>query len=376
MSDDDNTNGTFEDHDDEKKRKDTVPGLGPRSKARNAATVIVNPKAPELFEFLDGLWLERGREEGWPQRVVLHSIRNAGATLGPQIREVNFSYKSRPDKEALVELSNMLLRLAQLEADSLAKPQVFAVVAYDDARGDHYYARCVLRLRPSGINAAVYDERGAAEDEEEGRAKLLERLLEEERRHSRWALEMAMNVASGALENSNARIDRMEQIVDGSWKRQTEMMKATEEMLNQAADRKAKTEWARWKQEKITLGLDKAFALAEHLLPALAAKHLASVVMEPNPVRTFLETLNEEEGTIAFGKIVDGQRVAPGFFSVAQGDLFLAIAKSAKVEDAQVMELVSSITPEQMESCKRLFGIERLLPLVSWFQSRSQASTQ
>lgn len=348
-----------------------------KQKAAPKQTVVPATKAPTIFAFLEAQhW---GEERESVDKIVLCAAHgNLGMRQGPVIREWSFAPREKPAREKLIEMSNACLQLAEADCDALGRPTRYVVLAYDLARSDRAIGRVLIRLNPSGTTTALADERGGGFEDEEGNgltAKLLLGLLEAERRDKRWTMELAMNAISGAMERDAERIERMEQIVDGSWQKQTEMMKATEAMLNQAADREAKERWARWKQEKIDYAIEKSLAIGELLLPPMLKKVLPPPPPGANPVRDFLETVTEEQGARAFGTFDTNQtRLTDGVFTDEQLQLFMSIAKSDAIDDAAAGRLIASIKPEQVAKCREIFEFQQIAVLAQWFSARTAAT--
>jgi hypothetical protein len=222
----------------------------------------------------------------------------------------------------------------------------------------------LFKLVPSGTVAMNADR--VLDDEEENGAlstKLLLGLLDSERRDKRWSIEAAMNLISGVVERQDERLERMEQIVDGGWQKQAELIRAIESMHSGAQERAMKVEWQKWKQSKMDWGFDTLKGLAEVMLPAALAKlptrnvnsaasptgdvpndaaaaaangdaaAEAASEIEVNTLREFFRTtaeggrLSEEQAYAAFGKFgQDGNLVEPGVLTV---DQFMILAHVA-----------------------------------------------
>jgi hypothetical protein len=353
------------------------------------------PRSVPLFDFLEGQFQvtsrvseskerggkERDKEEEpkWtgntPDRIVLAAARGRdGGRLGPAVHEISFGPKALPTRERLVEMTNTLLAQAQTDCDALGRKQLYAVAAYDIARSDRAVARLLLSIAPSGMRSALQDEREDDEEEENAKVKLLSSLLNDERRDKRYMLEQTLSVISGAMERDEARIERLESALDGAFKRQIEHMAATEAMLNQAADRKARADWAAWKQAKIDFAVEKGLAMAELFLPKLLAPGAPAASATANPVHVFLSSVTQEQGRVAFGQDT-ATGVTGGVFSAHQFDLFVKLANASTPDLAIVGELSASLTPDQLTAAQQIFTLDQLMPLVSWLQ-RTQVQAQ
>lgn len=316
---------------------------------RDKAFITPTPGDEALAKFLIDLW-----ENGHPERIVLAIIYGS---VGMRMKSIDErAYKANaphPGPEALTSLANDLVRKAQGECDVFNKPTRFAVLAYDSARGASYYARQVLSMQPSGMMPSI-DEvaSGGYGDEDDPRIKLLERQLEGERKDKRWMMEMFSNTMTGVMERDDARMERMEQMLDQTWEKQTKYMAATEQMLNQAQERKESAAWAEMKREVVV----QAWTSVKGFLPgivAYATKGQAGVV---EGLKTFIDSLTQEQGQAIFGRYDEkGQYIDGGFLTREQVDLFRAII-DGKTDSSRVPEFISSLTPDQFNAAQQVLS--------------------
>lgn len=349
-----------------------------KKKAPPKLTVAPTPKDLRLFSFLEDLL---GVPAEAPDRLALVVCHGAGGMrLGHTVKEWPMGTLRAPglNRERTIEICNLALQLAQQDCDALDKPTRYAMLAYDLARSDRPIGRHMLKLKPSGMGTALDDERGVGVEDDENNVvttKLLLGLLESERKDKRWMTELMANTISGAMERDEARIERLEQIANDGWKRQIEMMQATQTMLDNSAERKAKADWMAWKKEKFSLVIEKGFAAAQVLLPALASKALGDQAGggTPNPVADLLKSMSEDQSVAAFG-LYDrtSDTVAGGVFTPAQFHLLCKVASSP--DDATIEELRASLSNEQIAAAQQVFSISQLLPVVQWLQQRQAAS--
>lgn len=357
-----------------------------KEKKEPARNLVLHPtpSSEQLMNFLDRVF--HGDFE-MPQKLTLCAVTGRmGQQMGPMIREFSFKPDERPTVEQRVELANLIVHIFQDDADALNKKCTYGVHAFHLGRSDRFYSRVLIRMAPSGMTTALQDERGIGADDEEGNAassRLLMELLQSERRDKRYTLELALSAISGAMERDAERIERMEKIVDGAWAKQIEMMKATESMLSQAADRQARSTWEAFKREKVAMAIEKAIGITEMVVPQLLARRAersavedaaAKVASASNPVGQFLLSVSEEQGARAFGAILGPDRVAGGVFSADQFTMLGRIASEAEPDNALVTAFVASLTAQQIQQAQSIFSMDQLMPLLSWLQSRKSSN--
>jgi hypothetical protein len=364
--------------------------------AMRAQTTDPTPKSPRIFSFLEDLW-----EDGQPDKLTLHACYGeAGMRLGPQLKEFVFKPNAdRPTQPELVALTNLIMQYAQEDCDVLDKKTRYAILAYDLLRSDRSYARKTVKVFPSGMSEISDEERIMGDGDDEGggslSTKLVLDLLAESRRHERWMFESTMTTLSGVLER-DARTIAMHQKRDTeSFERQVKYITATEAALSQVHARKLEEDWQEFKREAALKALSMLGLAVPHVAKAIE-QHRASkaqaqvaapggdvvdvtpeeqpaeaVVVEPNPVRDFLESITPEQGEVAFGKYnEDGTPQAPGVFTLDQVQLFAVIAGADKPDEATMKQLFDSITPEQMNKAQEIFELTQLvhlMPLMAQF---------
>lgn len=346
---------------------------GPASRA--AATINPEPKNEPIFKFLVDLF-----EKGFPEKIVLvGAFGSGGRRLGPPLKDIPFKVNAeKPNHEQLVTMSNFLLQLAQEDCEVFNKPMKYAVLAYDLARSSEPYERKFMALRPIGNSQLLAEARGEIDDEEGGvlSTKLLLGLLDSERRDKRYMTELVTNVLSGVVERQDQRIERMETIVEGTWQRQAELMKATQEMLNSAAEQKAKADHLLWKEKKWDFLLEKGVGIVELFAPQLVAKLVTTTTTTSNPALVFMQSVTADQGSVAFGDVIDQETdtCSGGIFTPSQFQALMKIVRSTTPDDATINAFAASITNEQVAKAQQVFSLAQLMPLMSWMQQRAQAA--
>lgn len=322
------------------------------------------------------VWLIDLFEEGHPQRVALHAVFGPqGKRKGPLIKEFAFKATDDPNHEDLVELTNKIERLAQEQCEVFGKKSNYGVFAYDTLRSSDFYDSKAFNLRPKHDSQQLAEERGETlyDDDEEGggniSTKLLLQILDGERRDKRWMMELAMNVLSGAAQRDAERIHSLEEGMDGIYDRSVKYIAATEAMLNQAADRKARADRSEMVNEALREGID---MLKKTLVPAVAVYLSKGKVGVVQRLREILDELAEDTKRRLFG---DG-----GVFDEDQSRIVLAIADGDE-DPRRLIEFVQSIRPEQAQtvmqeellSMQQIQSLQALAKAVSDVVEREQA---
>lgn len=322
-------------------KDETKEGSSKRRSPKASAPVPVAPKIEGLLIFLVDLF-----EDGFPNKVALHAVFGpTGKRRGPLIKDFSFKASEKPNHEDLIELSNLMVQLAQEECEVFGKSTNFGVFAYDLLRNSEHYQRKLFNLKPQGTSQALAEERGETvyEDEDNGGSmstKLLLSILEGERRDKRWMMEMLANVVTGSQQRDAERIAALEEQADGIYDRSTKYISATEQMLNQAEDRRARSERAAMWNEMMREGVD---MLRKTLVPAVAVYLSKGKVGVVQGLRDFIDGLTADVKRELLG--ADGER---GVLDEDQARLILGIADGDE-EPRRLTEFLSSLRPEQAQ---------------------------
>ncbi len=346
----------------------------------------------ELFAWLEELFYASPSSGSFPERIELRVVKGRYLDVfGPRIDQRTFAPESseearkklppktpgrsgKPTKEELVHLANSFSLQMRRDCDVQNKSVAYGLFAWHMARGDEPYSRLIRRMKPTGVYSREHDGGRAQDDDDDSNSattKLLLGLLDSERRDKRWMSELMASTVSGALERADARLERVETMIDSSWAKQIEYMKSIEANLSNAVERQLKVDQQRWRQQKADWALDQAAGIATFLLPALAKKVAGAAPDAPNPAMQFLTSMSAEEGAVAFGSASeDRETVSGGIFSNAQWQSLLRVARSSEPDDATVSSLVDSLTGEQIAQAQALFAVERLMPVIQWLHAR------
>ncbi len=149
-----------------------------------------------------------------PDRVTLRVcvLHEAGREdVGPLLfgKEWKATVAPCPKAEELIALCNTLIAKAQHDCSQSGKRRVYTVQAFNVGKSAEAFARHLITMTPRSREMTV-----VPDDEELGggvlSTKLLLGLLSNSERNARWMAELAMNTVSGALERSDARLERVE----------------------------------------------------------------------------------------------------------------------------------------------------------------------
>lgn len=361
-------------------------------------TTLPTAKNESVFAFLAMLW-----EDGAPEKLELRACYGeAGMRIGPVVgSEIAFKPNAEPPHhEELIEMTNRLLKMAQEDCDILDRKTNYAVIAYDMTRSDQPIGRKLFKVFPSGTSQELYQMRGGDDSLEGGEGgagtKLLMKMLDDERRHNRWLMETTLGTVSNILERDGKRMQSLETAIDKSFDQRLKYIAATEAALSQVHERKLREEWQQFQKDAIMQGLQMLGGAVPHIAkaiekhqekkklvngeqqPAIARGEVDVTPVEPkeaatepppatnNPVRTFIESLDNDQATKAFGKYNDkGEKVSEGVFNVEQIELFSEVAGVDDIDKYEdlVKKLFATITPEQKTKAQEIFNFTQLLTL-------------
>lgn len=340
---------------------------------RQAAPINPEPHNASVFEFLVSLF-----ESGFPEKITLAACYGpAGMRLGPTVREIQFkANEDKPNSEALVTMTNLILRLAQEDCDVLGKSTSrYAVLAWDLARSPSPYGRKVFVLHPSGTSQMLEEQRGnpVLDDEENGvlPTKLMLSLLDQERKDKRWLMETVANLVSGVTERDSARIERLEQAHDSVFERSVKYIAATEQMLNQAEDRKRLAKAAEFRQKMMEEGWEwiKGFGPA---IQTYLSKGKHGIV---EGLEGFVKSLGPELEAALLGEWKDGECIKRGILDPEQVQ-FIAGILDRKIDPKRLPEMANTLRPEQMVEAQQLLGEQRIMALGAIIRSATDVANQ
>ncbi len=391
---------------------DDRPGRRPPDPPRLKAAIDGVPSNQSIFQFLHRLF-----DSGFPQRISLWRAKGRKADrFDIQLLDRPFKANAAlPTREALIEMSNELVQVAQDDCDVRNEPTKYAIFAHDLARGDKPYSQQIFALKPSGV-FGFSDGRDNPENEEDNvlSTKLLLQLLSGEQRDKRWIFEQF----GERMERMDDRVEKLMSILTemtgklmGS---QIEYIVKTQEALDRKAERDEKIATSQFKREALEKGVlilgqlvpVIGSAISEHTKQLKAkreggeeAKQIAAPAsniqtvtetpavsdiqtvtetpaaseVEPNEIMKFLQSIDDEQSAAAFGEFDESRnQVTPGLFTVEQSKMFVALAKQDVPDDALVDQLRASITEEQGAKALEIFGLMKLAPLQMWMNSRKK----
>lgn len=321
-----------------------------RRNMRAEADIDREPINKVIFKFLVRLF-----EQGFPQKLTLHVVFGPGGKrVGPPIEEFPIKTDKKPNHDDLIALANEILQEAQDDCDGLDKETSYGVFPHDTLRSDRPYSRRTFKCYPTGTSQKVAEARGdiVYEDEEGGgpSTKLLMSILGDERRDKRWMMEMLANIMSGSAERDAARIEQLEEQNTSNWDRSVKYISATETMLSQAEDRKARAARQEMYNDLLREGFD---MLRTTVVPAIAAYASKGKVGISQGVKAFIDGLSEEAEEALFGKWEKGECVVAGVLDAQQVQHAIGIAEG-RIDPKTVTAFVDGIRPDQQMAVQGL----------------------
>lgn len=341
-----------------------------KSAQQKAAVDNPEPHNRGLFEFLVDVF-----ESGFPQKIcVATAFGPGGKRTGPIVRELPFKPgREKPNVEDLVVMSNDFMRIAQDDCNDLDDgPQSYAVMAYDLARSPGPYARKVLRLYPAGNHQEKAILRGDDLDDQTLSNKLLLGLLESERRDKRWLMEQFGHMVSGVLERDAARIEALEESKDHDHERQMKLVQATEQMLNQAEDRRSRAERAQIWNDAIKDGIS---VIKGTLAPAVAVYISKGKVGIVEGLKEFFDGLTEEVRTKLIGVWQENKLVEKGVLEEDQVRHLVGILEG-QVDPRTIADFVGALQPHQLQAAAGILTFTQIQTLQALAKAASDVQSR
>ena len=323
---------------------------------REKQTQIISTTEDEEFT----IWLsERFSGDEYASRISVHQwINNQRGDcvfthdVKPDASDGKSKVKGKPKltREKLVELTHKIKASAQADCDALRRSTVYSVMAWHSLMGSDAYSRHLLRLSPK--SALAVDVGAVVGEDNIMSTKLLVGLLANSERNARWAIESALNLATGAADRLDARTARLETLLDGRIEKETRYLEAIEEARDRSAERKVKLDWAELKVS----GAKTLVSSLTGLLSGGAAMITAGKVGVEQSVKELL--LSMTRGQIA--ALVGGSLESPsgGILSIPQATILRRIDAG---ETALLGALFSSLTAQQLDQMKKLMNQTQLL---------------
>lgn len=343
--------------------------------------IIPTAEDPELCDFLEDLFhLHNAEQPGkpnvapdlFPDRIVLRTVHGkAGKDLGPVLlqQEWKATTAPQPKQEAIVALSNKILSAARHDAQALGKEQRYVVLAYSAVKGANSYARHLLKVKPG---PKEYLERDSVPDEEElvdgtTPKALLSELFRDRRFHQELSARMFTDYRDsmeGLIGRYEARLSQVEHVNSDLLRAHMELIKTKEELLDRKAARELRERKEAFWQERI----ERAFGIAEHLLPPLVASMTQPKGGIVDGIKRFAMSLDSAQRDALLGEWTDdGQRVSEGILDEQQVETFGAIL-DGKLGAEHVGGFLTSLRQEQMIAAQAVLKEEQIGGLLAVYQ--------
>lgn len=334
---------------------------------RERSQTIPDVADKDLTAFLQALF----DEESFPEKIELvqlwgHGARQRGMVLDTVTYKANMK---KPDREAVVLLSNRLHGAAQRDCDMVGKPSRYGIVVWDLRRADKPYARYPMRLAPgehgfdlSGDGEGRDGEGDEGDDEAKDRLSKRTKMLLDDHQ---WLVDKYQNALGGmmnllASENKNLRDDR-DRLME-RWIKDAEMR---EDVATKRHERTLDIK----KQEFTFKMLEDGVATIRAILPGIIIGKIEPGG-ESRVLAQFMESLSDEQLEMIFGKRdEEGLLVSPGVLSPKQAFVINKVARCEIGPDSlQILfEGADKIRPDQMMSIQGMLRQEQIQPLMQFF---------
>jgi len=374
---------------------------------RDKAQIEPSPKDPDLFNWLESLFYQEPETGHYPEKIsiVIVSGKYMERT-GPTVFEYSFAPQKasteaikrgagagKPNREALVAMSNNILYRVQRDCDISQRAQIYQVQAWHLQKSDSPYERWPIRCTPSGRYTKMSDQRGGAailggdgEDDDTP----FERIMKQQNEHHREMFDLTMKTFGGLLDRFDALFQRQETRIEKQDDRINGLNDQLERARSLEAEREERRAWNRMKIEGAEKLIGMGMSVAPVLVNRLVAKPGDDQSKAPSGELIALQNffrLERDGGRMthdmidkAFG-VFEGddanrKMVKPGILSPAQAGLLWAVAAGEAPID-EIDRLVDPKSPlqvsfEQLQQLEQVFSVEHLLPIRLVFEGRVQ----
>jgi len=356
--------------------------------------VQVNPEPvrPELFSFIERLF--DGSDQK-PERIELKQAFGASASkYGQQIDLWEFKPNVvKPEREAIVALSNKIVDLAQQNCNAIGKRHRYAVLAKHYAKSDSYYAAFVLAMNPKQIAPDKYDP--TAEDDDEltsdskHRDNLLHYILDHNKHadeHERFRQEQS-SAATGDIIGSYQQLVQMLSTQNLELMREhRELFKQTDDALSHKAERDNQIEMRKFKLGMMTDAFNYLKALTPVVVKQIQGKQPGpgERSAESMAFEAFLEGLTENQAKALFGEYDEAQQPdgtikrtlrGNGIFTPEQAMIFSGVARCERpLSDIDLlMDGEHAITEMQRNRAMSIISMQQFGPLLAVVHQKMMA---
>lgn len=338
---------------------------------KDKTVVVPDPKNPALFEFLE----RQFADSNFPDKIELAQTfgpggRQRGLVLDTQLYKPN---SPKPQREAIVAMSNRFLTGAQRDCDTNKRPHKYAILIWNSLQSDKPIALFPLVCEPEqGLGGP-----GPDPDDDEGGGKdfeardVLRRRMEKFNEDDRFRVELFATTVSQLIktqqdmiqEARNHNKELMALWVDGV----KTVHQTNVELFRLQQDAK----YQEWK-----LGVLKdSVEMVRGLLPIAVSKMQGKEQQEAKPgtestesiaIANFIKSLSDEQAHAVFGVWEDGARKQAGILTEDQCRLLDAVARCVQPPSAlgALLEGPDAVRGDQIGALQKVLREGQFMPLL------------
>jgi hypothetical protein len=359
----------------------------PRGETIESAKVDPVPKRQDFTDWLSTLFTG---ENQFPEKLHVCAVSGPmKERLGPTVKQIVYGPKDlKPNKEAVVKLSNEILHLIQRDCDIQRKEMVYGVHAAHFSRETEYYERFLIRCKPTGVHRGDGDPREEDDELETPQVRREKQQLD----HGEQMFALYKAGFEGLLDRMDRIVERQDSGIEKRDSRIERLGDMLEKALSLEEERAQRRMWTELKIKAVDKGLDMGLALAPPLLNQLVGKKVIPTdeTSETLTLKNFFKLekeggkLTEAQSIAAFGKYSDKEpfeQLQPGVLTYAQAKLLYDVA-NCNIPVDRLDDLLPGgslgITQEQglalATQCG--FSMDQVMPIQLLFDARMKRRLQ
>lgn len=364
----------------------------------------------DLFEFLEQMFYGDPEPEQYPEKIELNVVAGRASE---QLRAIVWTRQfapirateeaikrgagsSKPSREVLVAMSNLILQKMQQDCDGSGSPRSYGVHAWSTAKGDIPYMRFLKRVTPKGRYPREGGGGGGGAGGDEGEdgepmnreQKFTLQLYGQQQKMA----EMYGELVAGMIDRYSRDKDRDSNEIDKLHRQLAEKNDQLERALSLELEREERRETLKMKRQIAEKGWQAVETFAPMLISSfMGRKVIDTTAVDPNAedistLREFLKTTDEggrltmEQAHAAFGKwdTDTNTMMQPGILTSDQATI-LVLASQGRIPFPEIDKLLPGgpyeVTMDQVMKLAKLFG-EQILPLQGIIAKRQQQAHQ
>lgn len=374
-----------------------------RPNPRDAVTVTPEPSRQDLFEWMESKF---DGSSAFPKYFKLKLAFGTGlhAYRDDTLEEKEFKISmKKPDRPAIVGISNHFLSFAQNHCNECGKPTGFVILAINHEKSADAYGMFSLKLRPTTSRSMVggstdLAQHGIEDDQEvlsDGthRDRLLRHQLDHVKQsdeHVRWMHDSSAKAIGGVLALQQDMIKDQREHIKFLEGQRLEAFKAIEEAQSKKEEREMARKAHEFKLDMFTHG----FNVVKQLVPVMvktlegrkngaptAALPGAPITDSPESIaiKSLVESLSDPQKALLFGHREENGPHIPGILTVPQTQIIGSVAELVHPPSIldNLMEGPHAITPDQMSKVREAgIPMEVFMGLYMMLQERQKQKAE